>query len=197
MNITLDWLKTEGACSEGVSWFKAQEETDGVKVIEKLIKEEQLNWANWTICRLFSYKQKIQYAVFAAESVIDIYEKKYPDDKRPREAIEAAKKCIDNPTKKNNAAAYAAHAVAHDADAAAYAAHAAYAAAYAADAAHAVYAVAYAADAAAYAVAHAAYAAHAAVNAADAAAYAAVNAANTMKIKILDYGIRLLKEGLC
>ena len=99
------------------------------------------------------YKQYVAYAIYAAEQVIGIYEKKHPDDKRPRQAIEAAKKCLENPTKENKAAANAA------------------------------------------AFADAAYTA----DAADAAAYAAANAAaytarKKMKLKILEYGLKLLKE---
>ena len=105
MKMTNGWLKEIGACREGVEWFNNQKETDGTKVIKKLIKEDRIDWANWTICRVFSKKQKIQYAVYAAEQVIDIFEKKYPDDKRPRKAIEAAKKCIENDTEENRSAA--------------------------------------------------------------------------------------------
>jgi hypothetical protein len=171
MDITKEWLKEKGACSEGVKWFNAQKETDAVKVLSKLIKEEKLDWANWTICRIFNYKQRVQYAVFAAEQVIDIYEKKYPDNKKPREAIEAAKKCIENPSVENKKAAYAA-----------YADDAVSAAAADAAAACAAAAAAYAASAAA-----ATYAAYAAYVAADAAR-------NKMKIKILNYGISLLED---
>jgi len=180
MKLTEQWLREKSACSEGVEWFLKQKETDAVKVLKKLIKEKQLPWANWTIVRVMNYKQRVQYAVFAAEQVIGIFEKKYPDDKRPRQAIEAAKKCIDNSSEENkNAAAYAAaYADAAYADAAAfaaaYAAYAALAAAVADAAANAAYA-----DAAAFAAA-----------VADAAAYADA----AMRIKILEYGIKLLKE---
>ena len=105
MKMTNGWLKEIGACRDGVEWFNNQKETDGTKVIKKLIEEDRIDWANWTICRVFSKKQKIQYAVYAAEQVIDIFEKKYPDDKRPRKAIEAAKKCIENDTEENRSAA--------------------------------------------------------------------------------------------
>ena len=90
-------------------------------------------------------KQYVAYAIFAAEQVIDIYEKQYPIDDRPRMAIEAAKKVLKRDTKKNRAHA-------------AYAAYAAYAAC--AHAAHAANAANAAADAA-YADAYAAYAAYA------------------------------------
>jgi hypothetical protein len=46
---------------------------------------------------------------YASDQVINIFEKSYPDDKRPREAIEAAKKVISEDTQQNrNAAANAA-----------------------------------------------------------------------------------------
>lgn len=92
MNITKEWLKEKGACSAGAEWFLKQKETDGVNVVKKLIKENQLDWANWLIVRIMDYKQYVSYAVYAAEQVIDIYEKKYPGDDRPRKAIEAANK---------------------------------------------------------------------------------------------------------
>jgi hypothetical protein len=78
---------------------------------------------------------QVAFAILCAESVLQHYEDKFPNDDRPRKAIEAAKQYL-----KTKLAAYAAAADAA-ADAAAYAA-----AAYAADAA--AYAAAYAADAA-------------------------------------------------
>ena len=91
-------------------------------------------------------KETLQkFAIYCAESVLPLFEAKYPDDNRPREAIAAAKaymagsitlKELEN---KRRAAADAAAADAADAaDAyAAYAAYAAYSAAYAANAANA------------------------------------------------------------
>jgi len=107
----------------------------------------------------------VQWAAECAKRVLKHYEDKYPDDKRPREAIDAAIRWAKDPTQANRDAAYAA------ADAAAHAAYAA-----AADAAYAAaYAAAAAADAA-YAAAHAAYAAYAAAAAAHAALLQARNA---------------------
>jgi hypothetical protein len=198
MIVTKEWLKERSACNDGVKWFEGQKETDGVKVVEKLIKEKQLNWANWLVVRLMStHKMKIEYAVFAAERVIEIYEKEYPNDKRPRQAIEAAKVYIKDPNEKNRAAAYAAYAATYAAtyasDAAAHAAYATYAATYAADAAHASDAAAHAA----YATAHAAYATYAADAATYAATYASDAAAHAayaaIRKKILEYGLSLLE----
>ena len=61
------------------------------------------------------------YAIYAAEQVIGIFEKKYPIDKRPRKAIEAAKAYLKRPCAETKKAAYAA---AYAAYAAAYAAYA-------------------------------------------------------------------------
>ena len=190
MKITEDFLQQKSACRNGVKWFINQKETEDIKVVAKLIKEDRLDWANWLIVRCMKYKHYVSYAVFAAEQVIDIYEKKYPDNKASRKAIEAAKKCIENPSKVNKKAAATAAA---DAATAAYAAYAA-----AADAATAAYAAAAAATAAyaAAAAATAAYAADAAAAYAAADAVAYVDARKEMRIKILEYGIGLLKEGI-
>ena len=59
------------------------------------------DWFNDNITKLMSHKQRLQYAVYAAELVLPIFEKEHPNDKRPREAIEAVKRCIDNPSEEN------------------------------------------------------------------------------------------------
>ena len=200
MVITKEWLEKEGACESGKDWFLSQKETDGLEVVKKLIEDDRLPWADWLIIRIMTYKQYVSYAVFAAEQVIDIYEKEYPDDKRPRQAIKAVKKCIDDPSDENKWAA------AEAAEAVGAAVKAAWAAAWAAEAAWA----AWAARAAVKAVkaAWAARAAGAAVKAAEAAgaagaawaARAAAEAAGAagaagaaMQKKILNYGIKLLQ----
>ena len=152
--ITDKWIAENNPCVEAINWWN-KEERDPIKILKLLIKEKKYDWANWFIVRIMEYKDCVSYALYAAECVLDIFEKKYSNDKRPREAIEVAKKCRDNPNEENKAAAYAAYA--------AYAA-----------------------------VAHAAYAAaDAAVAYAACAAYAAADI--TMQLKILKYGMKLLK----
>ena len=102
-----------------------------------LIKEnDKFASSNMRILKAWKWtpNDSIALAIYSAELVIKYFEDKYPDDKRPRKAIQAARKYLKNPTLKNknaaDAAAHAAHAAAHAAHAAAYAAaHAAYAAA--------------------------------------------------------------------
>ena len=124
MKITKKWMKDHNACRDAVAaWEERGSENDPIKIIGLAMDMNRFDWANWLIVRVITYKQYVSYAVFAAEQVIEIYEKKYPNDKRPRTAIEAAKKCIAAPTKKNKAAAYTAAAAAADAAAAAAAAY--------------------------------------------------------------------------
>jgi hypothetical protein len=115
-------------------------------------------------------QDSIELAIYCAELSLPIFEKEYPEDKRPREAIEAAKACIKNPSKKNKDASYAAYA------AASYAAAAS--ASYAAASVSASYAAAAASAAAAYAAAAASVSAsYASVSASYAAAAASAAAA--------------------
>jgi hypothetical protein len=160
-----------------------------VKVFHNLFKDimesANENMSFKLITRGLTRENSVKLAIFSAKQVIDIFEEKYPDDARPRKAIEAAEEWLKNPD--TGAAAHAASAAAYTAYTAAYtAAHAAAHAASAADsaaadaAAHAAYtaadAAAHAASAAASAAAYAA--AHAAYTAADAAAHAAYTAAS-------------------
>ena len=167
LKITLKWLRQQGACAEGIEWYKEHEGTDARALLEALIADNKLDWANWLIVRVMTRPQYLSYAVFAAEQVIDLFERECPNDNRPRLAIEAARKCLDCDTEENRAAADAARAAAWAA------ADAARAAAWAAADAAAWAAAWAAADAAAWAAADAARAAAWAARAAARAARAA------------------------
>jgi hypothetical protein len=188
-------LRKYNACQTGIDWLSQQKTDDARKLFKLALKEKKFRDINWMLSRLMNKKQKVTYAIFAAEQVLDIYEKQHPNDDRPRKAIKAAKAYLKNPckrTKKTADAAANVYAAAADADAAADAAANAYAAAAAADAAANAYAAAYAyADAAADAYADAAADAAA-------AAYAYADAAAAVKekmyIKILKYGFNILTK---
>lgn len=63
----------------------------------------------WFVCqKLAGNDQNIKIAVAAAEIVLPIYEDKYPDDDRPRKAIDAAKSGLNAADAAD--AAYAAYA---------------------------------------------------------------------------------------
>ena len=185
MKITEKQLKDLGACKEGLAWFMEQKDHELTSLVKSAIDKPEyinkgekfntLSFSNWGIVRLLDKPRQVQYAIYAAKQVLKIFEDRYPEDKRPRLAIEAAEKYLQEPSIKNKDAAYAA-------------ANAAYAAAN--SAANAAANAAYAA----YAAADEVYsAADAAENAAYAAAYAA-NAKLKLKSKILRYGVKLAYE---
>lgn len=105
MKITTQWLRTHDACVEAIVAYKGQTETDALTILRTLVGAEKFEWANWLVVRLMTYKQYVSYAVYAAEQCIGNYEQLFPADPNPRHAIEAAKKCINNPTKENKARA--------------------------------------------------------------------------------------------
>ena len=97
MTITQQQLKDWSACADGYKWACGilKDKPMEVKNFLKITADHRLDWANWVIVRVMTYDQYVKYAVFAAEQVIKIYEDKYPDDKRPRLAIEAARKYLE------------------------------------------------------------------------------------------------------
>jgi len=109
MKITEELLNKWDACDEGITWFMGQNESDGLEIVKDLMGKDATknDWANWLIVRLMAKPQYVAYAIYAAEQVIGIYESKYPDDKRPRNAIEAAKAVLANDTPAASAASAA------------------------------------------------------------------------------------------
>ena len=86
--------------------WAAKVEVRGDSIIEKnkecWSEMRIIKWKKWT------KKDSVSLAIFSAELVLDNFEKKYPDDKRPREAIEAAKAVLKNDNEKTRDAASAA-----------------------------------------------------------------------------------------
>jgi hypothetical protein len=108
IKLSFQYLKKIDACHEAIAWMHSHKERDIECLYRAAFKnkdKDQLNWGNWLICRLLNHKQQIQYAVYAAKQVLHLYEEKYPEDKRPRKAINAALKVIKNPSQENKEAA--------------------------------------------------------------------------------------------
>jgi len=120
----LEMCQTGFHCSEKI--FDAFQYVQGeifaeVEINGKNLKQtDKQCWQKMKIIKAYKWTKKdsLKLAIFSAESVIDIYEKKYPDDDRPRKAIEAAKKVLQKDTKANRAAAGAAAWAARAAEAA-------------------------------------------------------------------------------
>lgn len=141
------WEKTKGVlniCNNGLHCSKYPDQAFSyvqgeilaiVEIRGKSIKENDKEcWEEMRIVKAYNWTKEdsVAMAIYAAELVIDIYEKEHPNDDRPRKAIEAAKIWLKDPTEKNARAAEAAAGAAWGAWAAARAAGAARAAARAA-----------------------------------------------------------------
>lgn len=167
----------------------ASVEVDG----ESIVHDDKEAWQHMRIIRAWKWRKQdsVAFAIFTSSAVLQHYEQDYPQDTRPRTAIEAARAWLEVPSKENEAAAYMASAETYAAaESATYATRmseaSAHAAAYAASAASYTEATYAAARVAAYAAAAAAYAARAA------AAYAArpVSTAEAMEalfIEMMDH----------
>ena len=103
--LTVKYLVSIAACDEAVAAFKAQPIRDTRQILLGLYEQERYEWANWLICRLLTRRQRIKYAIHAAESVLPIFEAAYPGDDRPRKAIKAARAYLAHPSPKTRSAA--------------------------------------------------------------------------------------------
>ena len=74
------------------------------------IQDDKECWSDMRIVKAYHWKKadSVAFSIFAAESCIKNYEQVYPNDSRPRDAIEAAKKWLAEPTKANESAAWSA-----------------------------------------------------------------------------------------
>ena len=68
--------------------------------LDKIIESNGLQDTIWSLRATTESSEylQIEFACRCAEHVLHFYEDKYPDDKRPRLAIEAARQCITNKT---------------------------------------------------------------------------------------------------
>ena len=105
MKITYEFLKQMNACKLGMDFVELNI-PDNTELSEFLVllTDNHLDWQNWLITRLLTKENCIRYAIFAAEKVLGNYEKIYPNDLRPRKAIETTKVYLDNPSEENRSA---------------------------------------------------------------------------------------------
>ena len=109
MKITRKLLVSLEVCDEGLEYFDENklEDIDVFGLINQLIDENKFTWINWLLARVYNHDNCIRYAIYAAESVLHIFEDKYPDDMRPRQAIEAIKNLLFEQSANNDDIDYA------------------------------------------------------------------------------------------
>jgi len=100
----LELLRSLSPCEEGFKFAKGCESLHDV--FETC---ERGDWLMWLLRRTKKIEKKhfVMIAIACAERCLDRFEKKYPNDDRPRKAIESAKKWVKKSTKRNAAAAAA------------------------------------------------------------------------------------------
>ena len=99
MKLTKEFLQEKSASPSGIQWYVENKEPDTVedcvaKLLADLKQGETLAYANWLLSKTLNTDNCRRYAIFAARQVLHIFEEKYPDDKRPRLAIETAEKYL-------------------------------------------------------------------------------------------------------
>ena len=110
MKVTTEIIKNLNPCIDRLEhYLEHYSDFDGT--IEDFLALEMLthNDKIWVSVRLMSKEQRVKFSILCAKSVLHIFEEKYPEDKRPRLAIEAAEKWLLDPSAANATdAAYAA-----------------------------------------------------------------------------------------
>jgi hypothetical protein len=124
LNTTFAKLKEARACIEG--YKKLAESLSGVRKygkdtpipLDKIIESNGLADTIWTLrCTIEPSENLLtEFACRCAEHVLHYFEDKYPDDKRPRLAIEVARNCSTNKSLAAGAAEDAAGAAAWSAE---------------------------------------------------------------------------------
>src|ERR1700761_6552687 len=98
----LTLLKSYHPCSEGIKWARTQE-----SLAQAWEACERSDWMLWIIDRKCPLTQglAVRLAIKFADKQLHEFEKAYPSDKRPREALNAAMAWVDNPCEETRNAA--------------------------------------------------------------------------------------------
>jgi len=96
LKTTIQQAKELNACSEAIAWAESIGLTEGTPV-DVIEKGGELSWAFWLLAKTggeAGRRMCVELACDFADRVLPIFEAKYPDDKRPRTAIETTRKWL-------------------------------------------------------------------------------------------------------
>ena len=111
--IDVKWMEKKDACTSGIEWFKEHGKRSMKATMLELAIQEEFSNLGWLIEKaLQNKKEAVTLAIFSASRCIQAFEKEYPNDDRPRKAIEAAQAWLDDPTEENRSAAKSAESAA-------------------------------------------------------------------------------------
>ena len=108
---SLDMCQAGFHCSQGIYQAFSFVQGEILAKVEcegrSIIQDDKEVYEKMRIVRAYKWQKRdsIALAIYAAKLVLPIFEKQYPNDKRPHEAIEATVRYLKNPTKKNRIAA--------------------------------------------------------------------------------------------
>jgi hypothetical protein len=96
MKITLDLLRSLGACNEGIKMFSENfgDESDLITVLKWALNNDvgyEVEYAIWLLLHVIPQSQGTKLSILAAESCIHLFEAANPGDNKPRLALELAK----------------------------------------------------------------------------------------------------------
>lgn len=97
---TLQQLKNFQACSSGLDTLLDSlppfYDDNAPISLEHILNSNGIHHAIWAL-RTQPKEVGIEFALMCTESVLYIFEKKYPDDNRPRKAVDMTRKWLENP----------------------------------------------------------------------------------------------------
>jgi hypothetical protein len=96
MTTTLNKIKAHSPCVDGwnklLNYLGKTQADDEPLSIATIIESNGIRDAVWALCAVEGKDKEIRlFAADCSESVLHIYEKRYPNDDRPRKAIQAAR----------------------------------------------------------------------------------------------------------
>ena len=96
MQTTLNKIKEHSPCEDGwkklLNHLNKTQSDDEALELRTILESNGLHDTIWAFCAVYGYDKEIRlFASDCAELVLPIYEKEYPNDNRPRLAIQAAR----------------------------------------------------------------------------------------------------------
>jgi len=92
--IDLLWCQTNKACESGTKWFVGLEKSsyDIEELLNRAKRLKEVWHVYWILCRLLTERDRRQWAVDSARTVLYVCEKEFPENKLPRQLLDYANK---------------------------------------------------------------------------------------------------------
>lgn len=88
--ITYNHLQELNACQAGLDWFKNSKKRTLKTIVFSLLADNHFGYACWLVSHLLTRSQCIAWLIGSAKLSLRDVEDVFPDDKRPRLAIQVA-----------------------------------------------------------------------------------------------------------